>query len=104
MTNYSRSVYMKSPLAKAASLRVFFLVALGAAAACNRDSTSDRAAADSALARDLALAGQRTTAQPTFQDTSVAPTPKPAPAREQPVVVEREPAPQRRAPREIPRR
>ncbi len=92
---------MKSSLAKAASLRVVCLIALGAAAACGRDKARDRAAADSVLARDLALAGQQTSVQPTFQDTSVAPKPEPAPAKQQ-RVVERE-AP-RRAPAEIPRR
>jgi hypothetical protein len=46
------------------------------AAACS-DKAKSRAATDSALARDLALAGQQT-AQPTFQDTSIAPAPTPA--------------------------
>jgi hypothetical protein len=79
------------------------LIAFGAAAACGRDKARDRAAADSVLARDLALAGQQTAVQPSFQDTSVAPTPEPAPAKQQQRVVERQPAP-RRAPAEIPRR
>ena len=93
---------MKFPLAKAASLRVVFFIALGAAAACTRNTARDRAAADSVLARDLALAGQQTTAQPTFQDTTIAPTPAPAAQRQR--VVEQEPAPRRRAPARIPSR
>ena len=88
---------MKSPLAKAASLRVFAFISLAAVAACNRDAARD-AATDSSLARDLALAGQQTAAQPTFQDTSVAPAPVPAPAKERQRVVEREPAPKRQSP------
>jgi hypothetical protein len=86
---------MKSPL------RAIVLIALGTAVACNRDNARGRAAADSVLARDLALAGQQTAVQPSFQDTTIAPTPEPA--RAKPSVVEREPAP-RRAPAEIPRR
>jgi outer membrane lipoprotein SlyB len=75
------------------------------------DKTSKTASADSSLARDLALAGTPT-AQPTFQDTAVAPTPvaatntkeaPPAPVRthtaqrpkvEAPRPVEHAPAPQ----------
>jgi YmgG-like glycine-zipper protein len=60
------------------------------AAACG-DRGASKAATDSALARDLALASQQPTAQPTFQDTAVAPTPKPAPAQE------KAPAPQPRS-------
>src|SRR5947209_17215332 len=93
---------MRSPLAKRASLRVLFLIALGAGAACTRDAAGDRAAADSVLARDLALAGQQTAAQPTFQDTTVAPTP--APSKDRQRVVEQAPAPRRRAPARIPTR
>lgn len=89
---------MKSSLAKVASLRVVTSIALCALAACGRDKTSDRASADSALARDLALAGQQTSQQPTFQDTTIAPTPEPAPAKQRERVVEREPAPRRPAP------
>lgn len=44
-----------------------------AASAC-ADKASRQAAADSTLARDLALAGAQT-AQPTFQDTALAPAP-----------------------------
>lgn len=52
-------------------------LALGLSAACsNKDSS--RAGADSALARDLALANAQTTAAPTFQDTATAPAPTPA--------------------------
>ena len=51
---------------EAAPRRVAFLLALGAAAACNRDNARERAAADSVLARDLALAGQQTAVQPTL--------------------------------------
>ena len=94
---------MTSAPAKSTSLRVALFLVIGAAAACNRDAARDRAAADSVLARDLALAGQQTAAQPSFQDTTIAPTPEPAPAKPVSRVVEREPAP-RRAPREIPRR
>jgi hypothetical protein len=95
---------MRFPLAKVASLRVVFFIALGAAAACKRDSARERAAADSVLARDLALAGQQTAVQPTFQDTTIAPTPAPAHAVERQRAVEQEPAPKRRAPARIPSR
>jgi hypothetical protein len=94
---------MRFPLAKSASLRVAFFIALGAAAACKRDSAQERAAADSVLARDLALAGQQTPAQPTFQDTTIAPTPAPARAAER-QRVEQEPAPKRQAPARKPSR
>jgi hypothetical protein len=50
-------------------------IALIAVAGC-RDKASGPGA-DSTLAKDLALAGQQT-AQPTFQDTAVAPAPTPA--------------------------
>lgn len=93
---------MKSSLAKVASLRVVTSIALCALAACGRDKTSDRASADSALARDLALAGQQTSQQPTFQDTTIAPTPEPAPAKQRQRIAEREPEPRRPAP--VPRR
>jgi hypothetical protein len=89
---------MTFPLAKTSSLRVVAFVAFVAAAACGRDKVADRAAADSALARDLALAGQQTSAAPTFQDTTIAPAPQPAPATQQKRSVEREPTPKRRAP------
>jgi hypothetical protein len=46
-----------------------------ALAACT-NKTDSRAAADSALARDLALASSQTS-QPTFQDTAMAPAPTP---------------------------
>jgi hypothetical protein len=53
-------------------------VALLVAAACGDKSAKARAAADSDLARDLALASTQPAAQPTFQDTTVAPSPTPA--------------------------
>jgi hypothetical protein len=89
---------MRSPLANAISLRVLSSLALCAFAACGRDKASDRAATDSSLARDLALAGQQTSQQPTFQDTTIAPTPEPAPAKQRERVVERAPAPRRQTP------
>ena len=52
-------------------------LALLALAACTDRTAATRAAADSALARDLALASSQTS-QPTFQDTAMAPTPSPA--------------------------
>lgn len=57
---------------RAASIAVVLLTA----AAC-ADKAKRTAATDSVLARDLALAGQQT-ANPTFQDTAVAPAPKAA--------------------------
>ena len=53
-------------------------VALLVAAACGDRSANARAAADSDLARDLALASSQPATQPTFQDTTVAPAPTPA--------------------------
>ncbi|MGE5101423.1 MAG: YMGG-like glycine zipper-containing protein [Deltaproteobacteria bacterium] len=50
-------------------------VALLVATACGDRSAKARATADSDLARDLALAGSQPVAQPTFQDTTVAPAP-----------------------------
>jgi hypothetical protein len=50
---------------------------LFALAACTDKASDSRAAADSAFARDLALASSQTT-QPTFQDTAIAPAPAPA--------------------------
>lgn len=70
---------------------------LAYAAACG-DRGAQKAAADSQLARDLALASQQPSAQPTFQDTAVAPTPKPAPAKETVSV----PQPRSRTPRRPP--
>jgi len=64
-------------------------------AACGDRGAQSKAATDSALARDLALASQQPTAQPTFQDTAVSPTPKPAPAKETAPV----PQPRTRTPR-----
>jgi hypothetical protein len=57
-------------------LNVAAAIALLGLAACSEHS-GNRAATDSSLARDLALAGQQT-AQPTFQDTTIAPAPAPA--------------------------
>lgn len=63
--------------ARAFRFRAFVVSAsLLAVAACS-DKTKSAATADSTLAKDLALAGQQT-AQPTFQDTAIAPTPTPA--------------------------
>ena len=84
---------MTSPLARKSSLR--FLSALGIAlAACGRESA--KPASDSALSRDLALAGQQTQAAPTFKDTIVAPAPEPERIKTRPVTVEHEPTPKAR--------
>jgi hypothetical protein len=99
--------------ARTHALRVCLIgVVLLVAAACGDKSAKARAAADSDLARDLALAGSQPAAQPTFQDTTVAPTPTPAkhiekeppapvrtrtakqPKRETPQPIVRTPAPQ----------
>ena len=59
-------------------LRGFMIgAALMSAAACTDRAAKERAQADSDLARDLALAGAQP-ANPTFQDTAVAPAPAPA--------------------------
>jgi len=73
---------------------VSLAAAMTFAAACG-DRAAQKAAADSQLARDLALASQQPSAQPTFQDTAVAPTPTPAPAKETAPV----PQPKTRTPR-----
>ncbi|HTE44928.1 MAG TPA: YMGG-like glycine zipper-containing protein [Gemmatimonadaceae bacterium] len=52
------------------------LAVLSLAAAC-ADKAAKTATADSSLTRDLALAGQQASV-PSFQDTAVAPAPKPA--------------------------
>jgi hypothetical protein len=93
-----------------ASVRVVSLAAaLAAVAACSNDAAK-KAQTDSALARDLALASAQP-AQPTFQDTAIAPAPvqagraktPPAPVRThvasrpsnpKPRVPTRQPAPQ----------
>ncbi len=68
---------MNSNTARSFRLRAFAVaVTLLTAAACS-DKAKSAASADSALAKDLALAGQQT-AQPTFQDTALAPAPTPA--------------------------
>ena len=70
-------------------LRGMCMLLLAAAAAC-ADKAKARATADSDLARDLALAGAQPvqTAQPTFQDTSMAPAPTQAGrAKEEPAPV-----------------
>ena len=59
--------------ARGAGTIAFALLVL---AACTDKASDSRAAADSALARDLALASSQTT-QPTFQDTAIAPAPVP---------------------------
>jgi hypothetical protein len=87
-------------------------VALFVATACTDRAAKARAAADSDLARDLALASSQPAAQATFQDTTVAPAPTPAkrveneppapvrtrtarqPKRETPKPVAQTPAPQ----------
>ena len=61
---------------KIRNLNVATAVALLGLAACGEQS-GNRVATDSSLTKDLALAGQQT-AQPTFQDTTIAPTPAPA--------------------------
>jgi hypothetical protein len=86
---------MRSPFAT-----LLFSVALVTSACSN--SERETARADSALARDLALASANTP-QPTFEDTSLAPAPAPAkidtpaPARRRPVQ-----QPQREVPRPAP--
>jgi hypothetical protein len=71
---------MTTPIAQTTRARVLraasIAVVLLTVAAC-ADKAKRTAATDSILARDLALAGQQT-ANPTFQDTAVAPAPKPA--------------------------
>lgn len=73
---------MKTPMsnpARARGLRACMVgAALLVATACADRAAKARAAADSDLARDLALAGAQPMAQPTFQDTTVAPAPAPA--------------------------
>ena len=83
-------------------------VALVSLAACGDRRAADRAAADSALTRDLTLASAPT-AQPTFQDTAIAPAPAAATRPKQeppaPAPVRRRVAPQPRveAPQPVPR-
>jgi hypothetical protein len=68
-----------SKMARARIVRAGVIgVALVAATACGDKAANARAAADSDLARDLALASSQPAAQTTFQDTTVAPTPTPA--------------------------
>lgn len=80
------------------------VTALIVLAACRDKAANDRAAADSALTRDLTLASAPTV-QPTFQDTAVAPAPAAAKQRTQepPAPVRRRAAPQPRveAPRPV---
>lgn len=69
-------------------------IALATAAAC-ADKTTKTVQADSTLARDLALASSQP-AQPTFQDTAIAPAPAKAaeaPKREAPAPVRRRTTP-----------
>ena len=56
--------------------------ALALSAACSDKEASSRAAADSSLSRDLALANAQTTASPQLRDTATSPAPAPA-SREQ---------------------
>jgi len=94
---------MNVSLARLGSLRALAVAAAVLAATACADKNKSNATTDSALAKDLALAGQQT-AQPTFQDTAVAPSPVPAafnpkpdaPAPVRSRVAER---PERRAPR-----
>jgi outer membrane biosynthesis protein TonB len=85
------------------------VAALVLAAACGDKRAADRAAADSALTRDLTLASAPTV-QPTFQDTAVAPAPAAAKQRTKeppvPAPVHRRSAPQPRveAPRPVAQR
>lgn len=75
-------------------------------AACGGTKEQDTAAADSALARDLAIAQQDSMAQPRLQDTAAAPAPQPAPEPAPPAVAPTPaptPAPVRPAPRPRPR-
>jgi hypothetical protein len=80
-------------------------VALVAATACGDKAANARAAADSDLARDLALASSQPAAQPTFQDTTVAPAPTPAKRVEQappaPVRTHTARQPKRQTPRPV---
>lgn len=96
------------------TIRTVAIGALLAIAACS-DKAKQQAAADSDLARDLALAGAQTMQpQPTFQDTSVAPAPEqagraknapPAPTRThastKPVVHTPKPVPQSPPPQPV---
>jgi hypothetical protein len=53
-------------------------LALGVCAACSDRESASRAAADSSLSRDLALANAQTSATPQLQDTATSPAPAPA--------------------------
>ena len=100
---------MKTPVpntARANAVRACIVsVALLAATACADKAAKARAAADSDLARDLALASSQPPVQPTFQDTTVAPTPTPAKRvdREPPAPVRARAAtqPKRQTPRPV---
>jgi len=85
--------FARTPARRAGTI-AFALLAL---AACTDKASDSRAAADSALARDLALASSQTT-QPTFQDTAIAPAPAPKQqAKEQlPTLVRVRPTPKPR--------
>jgi hypothetical protein len=99
MTRMARLLHMPGDR----GLRAAVAVALLAAAACS-DKAKQQATADSALVRDLALAGQQT-AQPTFQDTAVAPAPAKAAAPKKevpaPVRTHSAPEPKPRTPRQV---
>jgi outer membrane protein with glycine zipper len=89
------------------ALRAWSLgIALVTLAAC-RDKANGPGA-DSTLAKDLALAGQQT-AQPTFKDTAIAPTPSPASVAKQappapvkaPAAIKPKPKPKAEVPQKV---
>lgn len=93
-------------MARAKLMRACIIaVALVTATACGDKAAKARAAADSDLARDLALASSQPAAQPTFQDTTVAPAPAPAKRVEQappaPVRARAAKEPKRETPRPV---
>jgi hypothetical protein len=65
---------MHTSIARPGLFRAAFALAV-LLAACKGDKANTAESRDSALARDLALAGQQTAQQPSFQDTAVAPAP-----------------------------
>ncbi|MEO6529056.1 MAG: hypothetical protein ABIP93_20725 [Gemmatimonadaceae bacterium] len=95
MTKYIR--HLGAPLALVAALT------MGACTASDSKRDSSALGSDTALNRDLALAGQDSTAQPQLRDVPANPTaeaPAPAPARTPPRPA---PAPPRTVPRTTPR-
>jgi hypothetical protein len=98
MPKYSRLHVPFSPAASRAGRAALVAALVAGAAACGEGKSEDNALGqDSALSRDLALAGQGDSAQPALQDvpsdSAVAPTPLP---NEAPVPA---PAPARTTPR-----